>query len=838
MKSGNEPLKWPVLRRYRGEYLRRISLPCGGIGTGTIGFGGRGDLRDWEVANRPAKGFAPSPGFFVVRARPAGSPPMARLLEGPLDPADFEGSNGAPISTAGFPRFRSAEFLAAYPFGQVALSDPEFPLRARIQAFNPLIPGDLEASSFPAMLLRVILCNPGSRPVEASVCGALRNFIGTDGANGKPCRNRNRRRGGNLLRGIFFDSEGVAPKSEWFGTFALAVRRRHSISRRLAWAPLSWGNALLDFWDDLLEDGTLEERPNPEGDAPRAALSVRLRVPPRCERAVEFFLAWHFPNRRAWARGSEQNPTNETGEIVGNHYAVRFADAWDAAERLAAALPRLERRTAAWVGAFCASDLPDEVKEAALNNLSTLRSQTCFRTADGHFFAWEGCNDREGCCSGSCTHVWNYELTLPYLFPELARDMRRVEFLHALREDGLMNFRVQLPLEKNRTTPRRAAADGQMGCLVKLYREWQISGDDDFLRELWPAARKALEFCWIPGGWDADQDGVMEGCQHNTMDVDYFGPNPQMGFWYLAALRAAERMARHLGETEFAEKCGRLAAAGGPWMDEHLFNGDYYEQEIRPPRDAANVASGLACGLPLEGEHLADPLLQLGAGCLVDQLVGQLHGHLTGLGYLANPRHVRKTLLSILRHNWRGHLYGHFNHLRAFALQDEAAVLMASYPRGRRPAQPFPYYNEVMTGFEYTLAVHLLCEGEMERGLRVFRAVRARYDGRRRNPFDEAECGHHYGRALAAWGGVLALTGFRYSARDRTLSIRVGEGRFFWCVGDAFGVIERRGEKVRLRVMEGALPVERVELCGVSRNVRFPLKAGARLGLVIRAGGR
>src|ERR1044071_5910315 len=90
------------------------------------------------------------------------------------------------------------------------------------------------------------------------------------------------------------------------------------------------------------------------------------------------------------------------------------------------------------------------------------------------------------------------------------------------------------------------------------------------LKRLWPGAKRALEFAWIPGGWDADKDGVMEGCQHNTMDVEYYGPNPQMGLWYLGALRAAEEMARHVGENDFAQTCRELFERGSLWIDENL----------------------------------------------------------------------------------------------------------------------------------------------------------------------------------------------------------------------------------------------------------------------------
>ena len=126
---------------------------------------------------------------------------------------------------------------------------------------------------------------------------------------------------------------------------------------------------------------------------------------------------------------------------------------------------------------------PAVVKEAALFNISTLRTQTCFRTPDGRFFGFEGSTDCKGCCLGSCTHVWNYEQATPFLFGSLAKTMREVEFAHATDANGLMSFRVHLPLSHAQDYPK-AAADGQMGCIMKIYRDWQLSGDDDWLRAL------------------------------------------------------------------------------------------------------------------------------------------------------------------------------------------------------------------------------------------------------------------------------------------------------------------------------------------------------------------
>jgi non-lysosomal glucosylceramidase len=842
---------WPVLRTYEGEELARIALPVGGVGTGTVSFCGWGAWRHWEVANRPAKGFTPvgqgrAAPFFALRAARAGEPAATRLLEGPLPAAEWDGPEGATAPNAGLPRFRTARFHAAYPLAQLELRDPAVPVRARLAVFNPLIPGEADRSGLPVALVRVHLHNPGRRTVRAAVAAALPNFVGMDGgeqqldafrgrldpAGARGNVNTWRQDGG--LRGLALHSAGVDPDHPAWGNLALATTARRGVTHRTAWADLAWSEALLEFWDDFAADGRLEERAAPT-DTPTASLAVELDLPPGARRHVDFILAWYFPNRLAWGHGDVPSPPR-----VGNHYTTIWPDAWAAATHVARQRNTLERDTVRFVRAMVYNDLPRELREAALFNLSTLRSQTCFRTADGRFFGWEGCFDRIGSCHGSCTHVWNYEHATAHLFPELAQSMRETEFSdHAMTADGLMTFRVALPLGPVETSRALAAADGQMGCLLKLHREWRLSGDTAWLRRRWPHARRALEFAWLPGGWDADQDGVMEGCQHNTMDVEYFGPNPQMASWYLGGLRAAAAMARALGEDEFAARCDDLFARGRTWVESHLFNGDYYEHEIRPVASWAEVRPGLVAGMGAKDP--AQPAQQLGAGCLIDQLAGQAHAHFENLGHLLDAGQQRRTLRAVLRHNRRRGFHGHFNHMRSYALGDDTAVLMASYPRGRRPERPFPYFTEVMTGFEYYLAVHLLQEGLRDEAVAVVRDIRTRYDGRRRNPFDEAECGHHYARALASWGLVTAYPGINYCARSETLFLPAAPptGCWPWVLGGRWGVlgVRRRGKRVRLRwqIHGGSLSARAVQLGPVSHTLPRPrvLRAGGSLELIL-----
>lgn len=800
------PVSWPVLTHYDRDHLYRIALPLGGIGTGTVSLGGRGELRDWEIMNVPAKNYSTvttgnNAPFFAVCCRDSAQS-RTRLLEGPLYPYEYLHYEGRPVNHHGFPRFGEASFDAAYPFGQVSLEDPDMPVSVRIRAFNPLIPANAGDSGLPVAVLAFEVTNETDEPLDVSVCGSMRNFIGMDGSRFRTDwkgdfipvgadRNRNSYRESGPLRGVYFYSEGVDPSDPAYGTIALTTSSSGRISYRCSSVKDDWNKAVLDFWDDFSDDGLLQDRPFSGENDPMASLALEKHIEPRGREVYVFYLTWHFPNRKAWSK-----------TVVGNYYSQFYADAWDAAEQIVPRIPELERETLLFVESFLSSTYPEAVKEAALYNLSTLRSQTVFRLPDGHLMGWEGVMDRFGSCAGSCTHVWNYETATPFLFGELACTMRDVEFNHALCEDGLMNFRAALPLSEA-AKGRAAAADGQMGCILKIYREWQLCGEMSFLERYWERVKRALSYAWIPGGWDANRDGVMEGSQHNTMDVNYYGPNPQMGFWYLGALRAAEEMARAMNDLEFARSCRSLFESGSAWMDEHLFNGAYYEQQICDP--------GTFRPLDMQDPDCVLPEYQLGCGCLVDQLVGQYMAHICDLGYLADRGHIRTTLESVLRYNRVDDFQGLFNNMRSYVFGKERGLQMAAWPKGRLKV-PFPYFSEVMTGFEYCAAVGMIYEGMVDEGVECIADIRARYDGLKRNPFSEPECGHHYARAMASWSAVLALSGFHYSAVERTMAFTATPGRYFWSNGYAWGVCDISPDTVRLTLRYGTLRLTRLKV--------------------------
>jgi len=204
-----------------------------------------------------------------------------------------------------------------------------------------------------------------------------------------------------------------------------------------------------------------------------------------------------------------------------------------------------------------------------------------------------------------------------------------------------------------------------------------------------------------------------------------------------------------------------------------------------------------------------------GEGCLSDQLLGAWFADTVGLDVGLSTERVKKALASIYRYNFRNSFYDHPNTQRIYALNDEKGLVLCSWPKGGRPKLPFVYSDEVWTGIEFQVAAHLIFQGLVEEGLAIVKGITERYDGLRRNPWNEVECGSHYARALASWSLLVALSGYRYSAINQSLSfspvINAEDFRCFFAAGPAWGVysqkIQPSSQEVRLEVSYGNLPL-------------------------------
>jgi non-lysosomal glucosylceramidase len=796
-------------RTFSGAALREIAFPLGGIGTGCVSLGGCGQLRDWEVFNKPDQGYRPEFTFVTLRTETAGGEVCTKVVQSLLPPP-YSGPFGA-SETPGmaFPHFASNTFRGEYPFAWLEFEDAGVPLRVSLEAFNPFIPGDTDGSGLPVAILTYRLENTSASQVRALLVATCENPVGHVPGKGYEGRehgaNRNVFHREDGVGGVVMDSEEFQPDSPLFGSVVLATPwpdvthtgefegRGFDVGHR--------------FWDAVHRRGELDgkDRAEPTEDRRSAVCALGLRATLEPGQTVEMpvVLAWHFPN---YAFGSVTWSKEKVGDKPAqwlNYYATRFGSAWEVACHACRSLERLRGASMTYHDALFGSTLPAAALDAASSQTSTLKTCTCLRLEDGTFYGFEGCGSNFGCCPGSCTHVWNYQQALPFLFPALERSMRRADYVHNLREgDGRMCFRIGLPLGTS-SWGFHACVDGQLGGMMKTYRDWLLCGDDEWLRSLWPSVKKALAYTWEQ--WDPDRDGVIDGIQHNTYDIEFQGANPLSGAFYMGALRAAEEMARHLGEDDQAAEYRELFEKGSAAMDETIFNGEYYYQVYDPDKVTTQ---------------------QFGDGCLSDQLLGQWLAAICGLGYLFKPQNVRTALKSIFRHNWRATLLDHANPMRIYALGDEAGLLMASWPMGNRPLIPTMYSDEVWTGIEYQVASHLIMEGFVEEGLVIVKGARDRFDGRRRNPWDEPECGSHYARAMSSWGLVIALSGYFCDAPRGLLQfdprVSAEDFRVFWSNNAAWGTYAQKasggGAEIRLEVLHGEqrLQILRLRLPGAA----------------------
>jgi non-lysosomal glucosylceramidase len=792
---------------YAGD-ATEVAFLLGGIGTGNFSIGARGEFRDFELFNGPFKGNTLPYTFASIWAKPKGEAPVARVLESQLAPP-HNGAQGYLFHTAaGMPRLARSKLRGEYPFVEVTFSDDELPVKVELEAFTPFVPLAVDDSSLPAAILRYRVKNPSKKPVEVAVALSLANVVGIHpklkpwgGLDvEKPTKNELRKE--REFEGVFCTSPELSPTFRTFGNMAFAVTATGSeCIHKTEWLSGGWWDGIHDFWDDFSDDGRLE--PNPTygkldikstQKVKNGSVGAHFTLGPHEEKTVQFVVAWHFPNRpNRWEPDDVLD--DPKAEWAHNHYTQRFADAWQVIQHVHEHLPRLEKASRDFHRALFSSNLPGYVVASLANNITVLRSPTCFRLGNGTFCGWEGVLDGIGSCFGNCTHVYNYAQTLAFLFPELELNMRQTEFGLETDETGKMAFRTTRIFGKP-AWDGHPAADGQNGAIVRLYREWKLTGDGETLKRLWPNVVRALEFSFTR--WDSDGDLVLDSQQHNTYDIEFYGPNSLVNSMFYAALKVGIELAKYLGDAAHAEKWQRALDAGSQRMDELLWGGEYYEQKL---------------------DDVDAYRYQYGKGCLSDQIIGQFMAHMVGLGYVLPEKHVKRALRSIFEHNFKTSLASHHNVQRTYALGDEAGLVLCSWPKGGRPRFPMVYADEVWSGIEAQVAAHLIFEGFLEEGLCLIKAVRDRHDGYRRNPWDEFECGHHYARSMASWAALIALSGFEYDMARGTLSFspKINGDQFscFFSTGKAWGTYRQKRRK-KGRGFERSIQVLYGDLTGIS----------------------
>jgi len=818
---------------YKRTKTREISFPLGGLGTGCVGLAGNGALVDWEIFGRPNKGSLNGFSHFAVRAENEKEVLDARILQSDLAPP-YTGERGFTGLTGfgwgprrenmqGAPHFKNAVFKGEFPLAELTFKERAFPGKVKLRAFNPFIPLNDKDSGIPASFFEIQLQNTSKQTLKYAVVGAVSNPLRGN--------NRNRFERDQRLSLLHLSSDGYEEDDPDRGDLTL-ITDATEVSQQEYWFKGAWFDELEVYWRDFSTAGPFKKRRYPldrAGSGCTGLLCAHLELNPQETKSVRFALSWSFPLMvKYWGQDQERVAQEAQKRNISypwrHHYATLWEDSKASAQYAMEHWDRLQEETRLFKKTLFRSSLPGAVLDAVSANLSTLKSATVLRLEDGTFYGWEGVCTGSGCCEGSCTHVWNYAQALPFLFPQLERSVRETNYEHNQDEIGGMRFRLQLPLGIGRSD-FRPCADGQFGDVLKTYRDWKICGDSAWLAKLWPKIKKSIEYAWNPDNqdrWDPEKTGVLQGRQHHTLDMELFGPNSWLTGFYLAALKAGAEMAEHLNDGTFAQELRELFVKGKRWADQHLFNGQYYRQIV--DLSDRSIAERFDA-LNYWNEEHKELKYQIGDGCEIDQVLGQWHANLYGLGEIFDKTQVKRSLRSIYENNFKDPLREHFNACRVYSLNDEAGLVICDWPEGvRRPITPLPYAGETMNGFEYAAAIHMIQEGLTKQGLRCVKALRRRFDGERRNPWNEFECGSNYARSMASYALLLTWSGFQF---DRTkdkigfLPLRVAGKTFrcFWSLDGAWGEFILKPKRAEIRLLYGEIRLRQIVLPYRSKRV-------------------
>lgn len=809
---------------YEGEYLNRVAFPIGGIGGGMFCVEGTGAISNMSVRHQPDLFNEPNM-FAAIHVK--GIENGSKVLEGPVPDrkkfGDRESALGGPLKSWGLPRFEDVKFKSRFPFATIDLSDKDVPLNVQIKAWSPFIPTDNDNSSLPVGAFEYTFANNSSQEVEAIFSYNSVNFMKrTNKApnNVKPIKN-----------GFVLTQE--APKDEEYqqGEFAIFTDDDNTKVNH-CWFRGGWWDPLTMAWNAVAEGAILMNDPV-ENNAPGGSLYLPFKVKPGETKTIRLYMAWYVPKSNINIGNDAVTDTDKgvacpivygdgsSTKYYEPWYSARFKNINELASYWSGNYNDLKAKTELFTNAFYDTTLPSEVVEAVSANLSILKSPTVMRQHDGRLWNYEGCGDTWGSCHGSCTHVWNYAQAIPHLFPALERTLRETEFFVSQDKKGHQMFRTNIPIRPVKHD-FHSASDGQLGGIIKMYRDWRISGNTQWLRMMYPQVKQSIDYCI--NVWDPRRTGALEEPHHNTYDIEFWGPDGMCTSFYTSALKSIVLMGKALNENvaEYED----LLAKSVNYMETKLYDGEYFIQDIRwkdlkSPDPVELSKTNWNSDYSAEAQALLEkegPKYQYGKGCLSDGILGSWMALAAGMEEPISKDKIKSHLVSIHKYNLKKDLSDHANPQRpTFALGKEGGLLLCTWPKGGKLSIPFVYSDEVWTGIEYQVASHLIFEGEVEKGLEIVRICRDRYNGKVRNPYNEYECGAWYARALASYSLIQALTGVRYDAVDKTLYVdsKIGDSfSSFLSTDTGFGTVKLENGKPIVTVYYGSIDIQKCNVSG------------------------
>ncbi|MGC0419890.1 GH116 family glycosyl hydrolase [Embleya sp. AB8] len=816
---------------YKGDQLSGIRFPVGPLGAAGIVHDGTGARSQWWINNANGRlangswnnlpedytaGALPN-SFFALRTEQAGKTPVVRALQ-TTGVGPFQGA-------------KALEFTGEYPIATYRFQDSTLPVQVSERVENPMLPGDTQNSAIPTAIYRFTVKNTSDKPQKISLLATQQNAVGWNGYDAVGGAGQSTAPGyGNNKNTV--DSGRTPGRGPWTSLHLGGAAGAGSMNLT-AFAPDTTATA---GWTDLASlhagftaSGTLNgprAAASPAADTTvNGALSVGLTLRPGQSAEVPIALSWNFPQATHY--------DGRTGEMYSNWWA----DADQVTHHVDANWDKLTAQTALYHDTLYGSNLPTYVLDRMTAATAVLHTPTVYWAKDGFFGAREGV----GCCPGMPTHVFQYAQAQAWLWPEVGRLWTR-QWLDNQQPDG----RIPQRFNNGWDFTGSQAIDGQTGVILSAYRAHLTAKDNAWLVANWPRIKKAMD--WVVTTYDPRHTGVMTGVGDTTLDGGQSTDSSWLGSLYLASLDASSKMAGITGDRAAASLYASMYNAGRVTQEKTLWNGRWYTENMRP-----GVAG-------------------YGNGVEIDMLLGQWWSTQLGLGDIYDSAHTDQAAKAIYDNNFKTDFLGGGSSTQPYSLTHEnrnfvedtgAGTVMLTWPDGDRPKQSVLYFDETMSGFEYSAAATLIQRGHVDEGLRMVKAVSDRYDGRARtpqtdpqldfsvcalgnmsgNPFGDDECGKWYGRTLSSWSLLSALSGYTYDGPAGVLGFapkyRPEDHRSFFTGAEGWGSLGQsranHTQTDRVEVVSGKLQLKTLRLVTASPAKSVTVKVdghpihGARL---------
>ena len=559
------------------DELKYIGMPIGGICCGQLYISGDGRLWLWDIfqsnyhRESPINASNPdehkqwrldqfSMGGLYPKPRTSSVDNNIHQVKSGFS-IQYQKDGQTQTATLDNKSFNDITFRGEYPVAKITYKSKEIPVAVKLTAYSPFIPLNVKDSGIPATVLSYKITNISDKKLNVSIGGWLENRVCPE-LKGTQETRKNTIIFGKGKTTVFMTASGHNLNTKkGYGDMAISLLENELKSSGTA----KINNKSLE--SGVFEDIEITQAESRIDESLVGGVSTSVLLKPNESKTVTFLVSWYFPfyNEQVAADG-QMNNINDFKNLK-RHYAAEYTNSNDVASYIATEFNRLSKTTLEWNKTWYDSTLPFWFLDRSFISLDCLASQTSHLFDNGRFWGWEGVD----CCEGTCTHVWQYAQGMARVFPSLERNLREnVDYGIAYQSNGVISFRAE---NLDSYTGESFAVDGQLGTIIRVYREHQMSSGATFLTKVWPKVKQSMQYIIDQ---DKDGDGLLEGKQPHTLDAAWYGPMGWISGMYLAALKASEQMSLEMGDIEFAAACEKIILLGQKSLVSKLFNDAIY----------------------------------------------------------------------------------------------------------------------------------------------------------------------------------------------------------------------------------------------------------------------